>query len=44
MTRDTSPVAVSHSARNVAAYKALKFDHVQSVITRFSALNDILLP
>jgi hypothetical protein len=44
MTRDTSSVSASHSARDVAAYKALESDHVQSVLTRFSAFKYIPLP
>lgn len=43
MTRDTSSVPVSLAAKDVAAYNALEFDHVQSNITRFSAFKDILL-
>jgi hypothetical protein len=44
MTRAIGSVSVSQSARDVAAYKALEFDHVQSLITRFFAFKDILLP
>jgi hypothetical protein len=44
MTRDIGSVSVNHSARDVAACKALEFDQVQSTVTRFFASKDILLP